>query len=340
MRLSWLAPAVLLLVGAAAVFLLDPFGPVLREARESSLLLPRLLAARRLEGHLAVMTARLTANAWPWPPQPGEQTAAWQRCDERWPCRPSVESLWVLRPSAGDGGGVETALLLRCPEQGCLPSSAKIDLRVRSVAGERGLELLAWRPPDLSPFGGGWLEGRAPARQGSGDMQAGCDLSARLLAHRAPRPECDGPPPREDEAWLRRVAERLPGGAVCEPSEIPEGPLVWVPAPAVWSCGEPAQVGSLENPALVVVDLPASIEPGSALTVVGVLLLRRSAEPDAALRVGGRLAVRGLLAVEGALDLVGELRIEPDAEVLARLGSRTLWRPIELARGSETEGGE
>ncbi len=340
MRLRWLAPGMLLLVAAAAVFFLAPFGPVLREARESSLLLPRLLAARRLEGHLAVLSARLTANTWSWPPQPGEQATPWQRCDERWPCRPSVEPLWVLRPSPGDGGGVESALLLRCPKKGCLPSSAEIDLRVRSIAGERRLELFAWRPPDLSPVGGGWLEGDSPAPQGSGDAQTGCDLSARLLGHRAPRADCDGPPPREDEAWLRRVAERVPGGAVCEPRETPEGPLVWVPARAVWSCGEPVQVGSLHNPALVVVDLPASIEPGSALEVVGVLLLRRSAEPDAALRVAGRLSVRGLLAVEGKLDPAGELRIEPDAKVLARLGSRTLWRPIPVAQASETHGGE
>jgi hypothetical protein len=328
MSARWLVPAVLLVLAATAMLLLAPLGPVLREARESSALLERLLAERRLEDALAVLAAGVTANAWPWPLAGAEEPRTWQVCDRRWPCGQASATSWVLRPEAAGESGIERAALLLCPAAGCFAPYAELELRARSEIGEAGLELLGWKPPELSGFGSAWLQpSDEVAGLESGGLAPGCDLSALVLAHRPPRSDCSGPPPPGDEDWLSRFAERLAPEGLCERRAEPQPALLWIPAGAIPSCAAPLRFGTRQAPVLVVIDLPAQVGSGGALEIAGAVLLRPSADRDAVLRVEGRLAVRGLLAAEGKIDLAGELAIEPDPELLARLGARTVWRP-------------
>lgn len=341
MSARWLVPAVLLVLAATAMLLLAPLAPVLREARESSALLNRLLAERQLDDALAVLAAGLTANAWPWPLSGAEGQRTWQPCDRRWPCAQGSSTSWVLRPEAAGDTGIERAALLRCPPAGCFAPNAELELRARSEIGEAWLELLGWKPPELSRFGSAWLEpADGVAGLESGGFSPGCDLTALVLAHRPPRSDCSGPPPRGDEDWLSRFAERLAPEELCEPRAEPQPALLWVPAGAIPSCAAPLRFGTPQAPVLLVIDLPAQIGSDGALEIAGAVLLRPSADRDAVLRVEGRLAVRGLLAAEGKIDLAGELAIEPDSELLARLGARTVWRPRQGGGPAERSGGD
>lgn len=340
MNSRWLIPAVLLLLAAAALLLLLPLVPVLRETRESSLTLARMLAPRQLDDALAVFAARLTADAWPWPPAqaPGEE--AWRPCEGAWPCLDSAQAGWVLRPGAALESGIERAALLRCPAKGCFDPDAELELRARSEIGERSIELLGWRAPDLSRLGRAWLEREDSATDpDASERGMGCDLSALVLGHRPPRHDCTSPLAGGDEEWLRRFAVRVPNERLCEPREEPLPALLWIPAGTELSCGEALRFGNERMPVLLVLDLPARIGEGSALELIGAMLLRSPVEPRSALRLEGRLAVRGLLAVEGELDLAGELKIEPDAELLSRLASRTVWRPLGAVKAAEGGGG-
>lgn len=336
MRTRWLALAVVLVVLAGGLLLAAPLGPVLREARQSSLLLEQLLSKRQLEGALAILAARTTANAWSWPQVSGGDP--WRPCPGQWPCPRSAEPTWVLYPDSESVPGLEPALLFRCLVPECPGRLAAVELRVRAAAGERRLGLLGWRPPDLSGFGGGWLKREAAAAAETSSGEPGCDLSALVLGHRPPRAECMSPPPSEDEVWLARLAEPIAEEALCAARPEIDVPLLWVGAGASLSCLPALKLGTAEAPVLMVLDLPASIAAGSALELTGALLLRNPTNTALKLRVDGRLSVRGLLAAEGELDVAGEFNLHPDGQALRRLRSRTLWRRLDF--GSEDGAGD